>query len=196
MSNKLATMGTVADEAARLIKEQEGELPSARELSKATGFSVGTIYSHFGSLRGIIGYIVYRRQCAAIERLERILEAHDPKASVPLLLDEIIDSCFHTLTSFNPKLARKVIKIAMDEADRASDLDRVSDRLVPFIALAMTRDETGTFRAMPDDEILVSLRGMIAILRSPLLENSPFFATPGHRALAKNYLARMFLKQA
>ena len=64
MRNKHATMGTVADEAARLIKEQEGELPSARELSKATGFSVGTIYSHFGSFRGIIRYIVYRRQCA------------------------------------------------------------------------------------------------------------------------------------
>lgn len=194
MRNKLATMGIVADEAARLIKEQEGELPSARELSKATGFSVGTIYSHFGSFRGIIRHIVYRRQCASIEKLERILEAHDPNASVSLLLDKIIDSCFQSLTSFNPKLARKVIKIAMDEADRASDIDRVSDRLVPFIALAMARDETGAFRAMPDDEILFSLRGMIAILRSPLLDNSPFFATPGHIALAKNYLTKMFLK--
>ena len=70
MSKKTATMDVIAEEGVRIIQESGGDLPNARDLSNATGHSPATVYFHFGSIGGVICYIIRRRISAMHQGIE------------------------------------------------------------------------------------------------------------------------------
>ena len=193
MSKKTATMDVIADEGVRLIQESGGNLPNARDLSKATGHSPATVYFHFGSIGGVIRYIIRRRISAMHQGIEGLIAAHDPKTHPSVLLDQILDHLFTWLLRFNPAIIRKMYQIALDHADRASELDQAADAVLAKLAVAITRDETGAFKQLTLDEATLVARGLMAIVRSPLMERNRIFGTAAHIDFAKSYLRKMLL---
>ena len=195
MSKKITTMQTIAEGSGRLILENGGELPSVRDVSKVTGFSAATVYFHFGSIGGVIRHL-WRLQITALHiDLENLITAHDPKTDPGIFLDQLVDRLFAQVLKFNPTLIRKIYKIALENSERITELDVAGDRLGINIRALIARDETGRFNTLTNDEITYQFRGMQAIIRSPLMERSPFFGTPAHVRLAKTYMRKMFLKE-
>ena len=193
MSKKTATMDVIADEGLRLIQESGGDLPNARDLANATGHSPATVYFHFGSIGGVIRYIIRRRISAMHQGIEGFIAAHDPKTHPSVLLDQILDHLFTWLLRFNPAIIRKMYQIALDHADRASELDQAADAVLAKLAVAITRDETGAFKQLSLDDVTLVARGLMAIVRSPLLERHRIFGTAAHIDFAKSYLRQMLL---
>ena len=193
MSKKTATMDVIAEEGVRLIQESGGDLPNARDLSNATGHSPATVYFHFGSIGGVIRYIIRRRISAMHQGIEGFIAAHDPKTHPSVLLDQILDHLFTWLLRFNPAIIRKMYQIALDHADRASELDQAADAVLAKLAVAITRDETGAFKQLTLDEVTLVSRGLMAIVRSPLMERHRIFGTAAHIDFAKSYLRKMLL---
>ena len=186
-------MDVIADEGLRLIQESGGDLPNARDLSNATGHSPATVYFHFGSIGGVIRYIIRRRISAMHQGIEGFIAAHDPKTHPSVLLDQILDHLFTWLLRFNPAIIRKMYQIALDHADRASELDQAADAVLAKLAVAITRDETGAFKQLTLDEVTLVSRGLMAIVRSPLMERHRIFGTAAHIDFAKSYLRKMLL---
>jgi len=122
-------MDVSADEGVRLIQENGGELPNARDLSNATGLSPATAYFQFGSIGGVIRYIIRRRISAMHQGIKGFIAAHDPKTYPSVLLVQILDHLFSWLLRFNRAIIRKMYQIALDHADRASELDQAADVL-------------------------------------------------------------------
>jgi AcrR family transcriptional regulator len=195
MSKKVKTMASIAEASDRLIRESGGELPTARDLSKATGFSAATVYFHFGSIGGVIRHLVRVRMSAFHDELEQLIAAHDPKIDPRVLLDELVDRMFANALKYNPTLVRKVYKIALEHSDRITEMDASGDRLLVQIRAAIANDETGVFKTLTNDEVVFLFRGLVAIIRSPLMERSPFFGTTPHVHLAKTYMHNMFLSK-
>jgi len=193
MGKKTATMDVIADEGVRLIQESGGELPNARDLSNATGLSPATVYFHFGSIGGVISYIFRRRISAMHQGIEVLIAEHDPNTHPGVLLDQILDHLFAGLLRLNPALVRKMYPIAIDYADRASELDQPHDAVLAKLAVAITRDETGAFKQLTLDEVTLVARGLMAIVRSPLMERNRIFGTAAHIDFAKSYLRKMLL---
>jgi AcrR family transcriptional regulator len=193
MSKKVKTMASIAEASDRLIRESGGELPTARDLSKATGFSAATVYFHFGSIGGVIRHLVRVRMSAFHEELEALIAAHDPKIAPRVLLDELVDRMFANALKYNPTLVRKVYKIALENSDRITEMDASGDRLLVQIRAAIAHDETDGFKTLTNDEVIFLFRGLVAIIRAPLMERSAFFGTPAHVHLAKTYMQKMFL---
>jgi len=193
MGKKTATMDVIADEGVRLIQESGGELPNARDLSNATGLSPATVYFHFGSIGGVISYIFRRRISAMHQGIEVLIAEHDPNTHPGVLLDQILDHLFAGLLRLNPALVRKMYPIALEYADRASELDQPHDAVLAKLAVAITRDETGAFKQLTLDEVTLVARGLMAIVRSPLMERNRIFGTAAHIDFAKSYLRKMLL---
>ena len=63
-------MDVIAEEGVRLIQKSGGNLPNDRDLSNATGHSPATVYFHFGSIGGVIRYIIRRRISAMHQGIE------------------------------------------------------------------------------------------------------------------------------
>lgn len=186
-------MDAIADEGLRIIQETGGELPNARDLSKATGHSPATVYFHFGSIGGVIRYIFRRRISALHEGIEVLIAEHDPKAHPSVLLDQILDHLFSGLLRYNPAIIRKLYQVALDHSDRASELDQAADVVLAKLAATIARDETGAFKQLSIDDVTLVARGLMAIVRSPLLERHRVFGTPAHIDFAKSYLRKMLL---
>jgi AcrR family transcriptional regulator len=195
MGNKANTMEAIADEAHRLIEESGGELPTAREISKATGYSAGTVYLHFGAIGGVIRYLVKSRMMSLHNGVDAIINAHDPKTHPGLLLDQIVDHMFTGLSRFNPNIMRKMYQIAVDHEDRPLEFEQAGDPLIVRLHLAAARDETGIFKELTLEEINLVHRGLRGIVLFPLLERNRIFCSPAHRELAKTYLRKMLLKE-
>jgi hypothetical protein len=83
--------------------------------------------------------------------------------------------------------------IAVEYADRASELDQPHDAVLAKLAVAITRDETGAFKQLTLDEVTLVARGLMAIVRSPLMERHRIFGTAAHIDFAKSYLRQMLL---
>lgn len=196
MSKKVKTMEIIAEESVRLIRESGGELPTARELSKATGFSAATVYFHFGSIGSVIRHLVRVRAAALHKELEDLITAHDPKTHPSVLFDQFVDRMFARAQQYNPTLVRKVYKIALEHTDRLSDMDAAGDSLLPLIKAAIAIDETGGFKTLSNEEIIFLFRGLLTIIRSPMMEKNPFFGTPAHIRLAKTYVRKMLLNES
>ena len=85
-------------------------------------------------------------------------------------------------------------QIALSDSERASELDRVADCLAPAILNIISRDLTGSFKEANHQEVIFFMRGMMAIVRSPLLDNLSSFASPQHIEITKSYLKNLFCK--
>lgn len=177
---------------ALLAKEQFQAIPTAREVAKRSGYSVGTLYRYFGSVGGVISQIVIKRQTVAMRAIEKIIECHSPDDSVEILADRVVDKCFSSFQVFNPALVRFAFNVALTHGDKPEALDRVVDHLGPSLLSAEARDRTGSFKKLTEKEAIVLLRGVVYIIRSPLIEGSDFFGTSEHKNLAKHYVKSMF----
>ncbi|MEI7601501.1 MAG: hypothetical protein WCJ41_19570 [Aestuariivirga sp.] len=87
---------------------------------------------------------------------------------------------------------RFVFNLERAHAENPEELDKAADSLVYPLLAATRRDKTGTFREMDEQEMLVFLRGMTFLVRSPLLEGSDLFATAKHRELVIDFMLRIF----
>ena len=87
---------------------------------------------------------------------------------------------------------RFVFNLERAHAENPEELDKAADSLVYSLLAATRRDKTGTFREMDEQEMLVLLRGMTFLVRSPLLKGSDLFATAKHRELVMDFMLRIF----
>ena len=195
VGKKTDTMFLISEKIGNMLRVRGGEQPTIREIVKETGYSTGTIYAHFGSVRGIIRHLVHLRRSAVAARIGSLINAHDPAIDASVLCDDIVDTIFGSFNAFNLKLVAKVYKIAFDDSERVSGMDRIADYLVQPISNAIERDKTGSFKKLDHQEIVILMRGMMSIIRLPLLDNSPVFATPKHIELTKTYLKNLFCQK-
>lgn len=192
MGKKTDTMFLIAEKMGLMLRDRRGEHPTIREIVKETGYSTGTIYAHFGSVSGIIKYLVHLRRSAVASRISSLIDAHDPTIDASLLCDDIVDTIFNSFNTYNLKLVANVYKIAFDGSERTSEMDRIADYLVQPILKAIERDKTGSFKKLDQHEIVILMRGMMSIIRLPLFDNNPIFGTPKHIELTKYYLKNIF----
>ena len=195
MGNKIETMNAIAEAARKLIEESGGELPTARQISKATGYSAGTVYLHFGAIGGLVRYLVKARVVSLHNSIDALINAHDPKAHPGALLDQILDRLFTQISQRNPTIMRKMYQIAIDNADHPLEFDQAADSLFSKLLLAIARDETGIFKQLSLEEISLVTRGLRGLVISPLMEKNRVFGTSTHMEIAKSYLRKMFLNE-
>ena len=189
---KDAASEALLEATALLAREQFQAMPTARDVAKKSGYSVGTLYRYFGSVGGVISQVVIKRQTTAMREIGKVIDRHSPDDSVDILADNVVDMCFSSFQAFNPALVRFVFNVAQTHAEKPEALNRVVDHLVPSLLGAQARDRTGSFKVLTEKEALVLLRGVVYIIRSPLIEGSDFFGTSEHKRLAKDYVRSMF----
>jgi len=195
LGSKTKTMEAIADHAFRIFVESGGELPTAREISKATGYSAGTVYLHFGAIGGVVRYIVRSRIARIHAGFDAIIDAHDPKKHPGILLDQIVDHLFKHLSRFNPIILRKVYLIAVENGDHPLEFDQAGDPIIARIFQMIARDETGIFRELTLEEGKLVAAGLKGIVRAPLFEKNRIFGSPTHLELARGFLRKMLLKE-
>ena len=187
-----ATVEAILEATALLMKARMDPLPGTRAIASKSGYSVGTIYNYFSTVGLIVSRVVIKRQRAAHLRIEVLINQHDRDETIDVLCGKVMAMCFSSFQVFDPRLVRLVFNLARTHAEKPEELDYAADVLVQPLLAAIGRDRTGTFRNLGAQELLLFLRGIVFLIRSPLLEDSAFFATAAHRDLVMDYMLRIF----
>ena len=193
---KDTTIQAIIDAAGTLLIEKMGAAPHAREIAATSGYSVGTIYNYFTSVGDVVSHLVLNRQTETVRGIETIILAHSPDHPAEALCARIVESLFASYNTVKPVVLRLAYNMAISQAAKPEQHDRVVDRLVQPLHYAVRRDKTGSLRSFDDQELIMYLRAIAYLCRYPLLEGSTLFGTPEHQSIILSFMVRMLSKPA
>jgi AcrR family transcriptional regulator len=190
LRKKEKTVATIVEATELLVSDGSDSLPTAREIAKKSGYSIGSLYSNFTSVGDIVAQIVARRQVATATAVEALLVQHSADDGVDVFCSKLTVLLFSLAQAFNPKVVRFVFNVALDHSRRTDILNIAADRVVSPLMAAIARDRSGTFKKLSEKELRLLSRGTVFMVRSPLLEGNSFFGTPEHKAMVRNYMLK------
>lgn len=188
-----AAMDAVEVAVVRMMIKEELHVPTIREISQKSGYSVGTIYNYFKNIDGIFVYIFLSKQKLVLNKLIDVIDSHPADKNSDTLINSLFDGLFKETENLKPALVRFFVRHFFKTASRPERFNIAIDVLIPPLIQARVRNTTGTFPVREADELRLLLRGMQAVVRAPLFEQNPFFGTQEHKRLAKEVCRRLFL---
>ena len=191
-----AAMDAVEAAVVSMMKKEVLHVPTVREISQKSGYSVGTIYNYFKNMDSVFVYVFLRKQKYILNRLINVINSHPSNKNSEILIESIFEGFFRETENLKPVLVRFFVRHFFKTASSPERFNIAIDVLIPPLIQARVRDTTGTFAIMDEEELRLLLRGMQAVVRAPLFEQNPFFGTQEHKRLAKEVCMRLFLKRS
>ncbi|WP_395664050.1 TetR/AcrR family transcriptional regulator [Aestuariivirga sp.] len=153
LRKKEKTVATIVEATELLVSDGSDSLPTAREIAKKSGYSIGSLYSNFTSVGDIVAQIVARRQVATATAVEALLVQHAADDGVDVFCSKLTVLLFSLAQAFNPKVVRFVFNVALDHSRRTDILNIAADRMVSPLMAAIARDRSGTFKKLSEKEL-------------------------------------------
>ena len=187
------TIDNIFSAAKDLVKTGQPDMLSSRELSKRSGYSIGSIYHYFKKIDDVfISLFIERRNKTYKIILEKI-QQHDPAQDVDVFIKMIVDLTFHEFkNNNNPQLTRWIVRQFLKRSKEPEKLGAIIDTLVPSVLQLIARDQTGTFVALSENEARLKLRAIQVVIRSPFFECDPMAGTEEHYNLSCQVGVRLF----
>ena len=190
LRKKEQTIASIMEATELLVIDSSGSLPTVREVAKRSGYSIGSVYRNFTSVRDIVAQIVVRGQISTAKTIEAMVAQHSPDDGVDVFCRNLTDKFFSLIERFNPRVVRFVFNVALDNARRDDVLYVASDRMVNPLLAVIARVRSGTFQQLSGKQACLLARAAVFMVRSPLLEGNAFFGTPEHRVMVYNYMLK------
>ncbi len=175
-----------------LMTRDEFSVPTARQISKRSGYSVGTIFNYFKNMDGVFVHVFLKKQASVLRGVIDVIEKHPVDQTGTVLIESLVACLFKEPQIRTPALVRFFVRHFFKTASRPEQFNTAIDALIEPLILARLRDTTGTFPVMEAEELGLLLRAMQAIMRAPLFEQSPFFGTAEHQRLTRDICLRLF----
>ncbi len=187
------TVDNIFSAAKDLIKTGEPDMLSSRELSKRSGYSIGSIYHYFKKIDDVfLSLFIQRRNKTYTIILEKV-QQHDPAQDVEIFIKMIVDTIFCEFKkNNNPQLTRWIIRQFLKRSKEPEKLGAIIDSLVPSVLQLIARDTTGTFAPLSETEARLKLRAIQVVIRSPFFECDPMAGTEEHYNLSCQVGIRLF----
>lgn len=192
LRKKEQTIASILKATQLLVSNGSDSLPTVREVAKRSGYSIGSVYRNFTSVRDIVAQIVVRRQISTAKTIEAMVAQHSPDEGVDVFCSNLTAKFFSLTEELNPRVVRFVFNVALDHARRTDILYVASDRMVNPLLAVIARDRSGTFQQLSENQVCLLARATVFMVRSPLLEGNAFFGTPEHRAMVYDYMLKSF----
>jgi len=177
-----------------LLVEQDFKAPSIREITRRSGFGIGTIYDYFGRVQELLLYVVLRQQEQMIDKAKATIESHSPDETGEILISAIVALIFTEVAKLSVNFFKFVDAVALRGGTSPRVFLRPMDQLITPLLEARLRDRTGTFLALDPKEIRVLLQSMGAMIRFPILVGDSYFGSEEHRALVQSATLRLFVR--
>ncbi|NDA47642.1 MAG: TetR/AcrR family transcriptional regulator [Alphaproteobacteria bacterium] len=177
-----------------LLVEQDFKAPSIREITRRSGFGIGTIYDYFGRVQELLLFVVLRQQEQVIEAAKQLIDTHPADEPADKLICAIVTLIFAEVGKLNANFFKFVDGVALRGGNSPRVFLRPMDQLINPLLAARMRDRTGTFLPLDAKEIRLLLQSMGAMIRFPILVGDSYFGSEEHRALVQSATLRLFVK--
>ena len=184
----LQTLNDLIEAAEKIVEEGDVDLFVARNLSKESGYSLGSLINRLGKIENIFLYAITKERSRHINAIGEALEQLDPDVTVHELVQKFVDLGFSSINKVSPRIMKYYEKRVSLRAENVSDVFLYAEEMIPHLNRILAKNRSKTFRLLSESEKPYVARAIFLFLERPFAEGNPFAGTPEHRVMAVNAL--------
>ena len=187
----LQTLNDLIESAEKIVEQGDVDGFAARSLSKASGYSLGSLVQRLGKIENIFLYAITLERSRHFRSIGEALVRIDFNENVSEVVNQFVDLAFDALAKVNPRIMRYYERRAAMRAENISDVFLYSEEIIPYLRQIISQNKSNTFRMISEYEMPYIARSMLLFLERPFAEGDPMAGTAEHRAMAVNALVRI-----
>lgn len=187
----LQTLNDLIEAAEKIVKKGDIDQFVARNLSKESGYSLGSLINRLGKIENIFLFAVAKERSRHINAIGETLEQLDPDTTVREFVEKFVDMSFSSINKVSPRIMKYYEKRAVQRAENVSDVFLYAEEMIPYLNRILAKNSSKTFRLLAESEKPYIARAIFLFLERPFAEGDPIAGTPEHRAIATQALIRI-----
>lgn len=168
---------------------------SARELAKASGYSLGALVQRLGKVENVFLHAIAYSRERHLQAIGTQLKAFAGEIDVASFAEYLVTTALHTMQNIvGPSVMRYYENRALGRVSTVEDLHSYTDETVPVLMELVALDKTGTFREMTPFEYKYVVRSIFHVLERPFIESHPDAGSEEHRQMAIRFVTSLLSK--
>ena len=184
------TLENILEAANHLLEQADPGLFTSRVLATRSGYSLGTLNKRLLAVDNVFLWLIEQGQKAHVASASNMILEFDPHATLPLLIEKLVDHFFSIMQKINPKIVRYYEHRMALKLGFIDDYDRIDALITPFQEAAR-HNRTNTFRALNETELRLILRASLSLVERPFNSLDPIAGTMEHRKIVVENCVRM-----
>ena len=188
------TLNDIFEAAEQLVFKGDPSKFTARELSRLSGYAIGTLSARLDSIENVFISVIEKRRNIELEKLCMHIQDFPKNQSIKKLATLLIDKAFESLTKANPKVIRfiegRLVKRNQFSSSYYHFIDIASDALFKV----HKKNTSNTFGTFTEVEMKLFTRALMRVCERPFVEEDPIAGTKEHNKIAIKAFIRLFGK--
>lgn len=195
-AQSLQTLNDLVEAAEKIVEKGDSDDFVARNLSKASGYSLGSLIKRLGKIENIFLYVISVQRSKHIQTIGDALIKMDSHESVHSLVNQFVNLAMEALSKVSPRVMRYYEKRAALRAENISDVFLYSEEIIPYLSQVIDQNKSDTFRDIPEYELRYIARTIFLFLERPFAEGDPIAGTPEHQAMTTHILVGLLSRHS
>jgi hypothetical protein len=188
------TLDDLLEAAYEIVGQADPSLFTSRELSKKSGYALGTLVKRLNSVENVFLWVIKYGQKKHLETATTLISEFDPHLPVEIFVENIVNLLFKTIPKVNPSVIRYYESRATKKNVVNENFYNILDFLVdPYLAM-LKKNTSNTFRQVSNDEAKFILRSFLIFAERPFVDDDPIAGTPLHRKIVVENITRLLGK--
>lgn len=178
-----------------LVDSGDSSKFSARELAKASGYSLGALVQRLGKVENVFLHAIAYSRERHLQAIGTQLKAFAGEIDVVSFSEYLVTTALHAMQNIvGPSVMRYYENRALGRVSTLEDLHAYTDETIPVLMELVALDKTGTFREMTPFEYKYVARSIFYVLERPFIESHPNAGSAEHREMAIRFVTSLLSK--
>ena len=188
------TLEDILEAAGHIVEAGEPDAFTSRELSRKSGYGLGTLNRRLSSIENVFLWAIKKGQKHHFENFSELVANFDVNLPVQNLVENMVDTCFSAMDGVNPKVIRFFENRLAKRDGFTPNFYGYIDVLVKPYMEASIKNQTNTFRHISEDEARLIFRAALAFAERPFVDSDPIAGSKEHRKITIDNLIRLLSK--
>lgn len=178
--------------AERIVESGDSSNLNARQLSKISGYSLGSLVQRLGKVENVFLHTIAYGREKHIKACCAQAETFDVNKTATEFAEYMVNLSIDTINNIvGPSIVRYYESRALGRVSTLADIHAYTDEIIPTILKVSTSNKTGTFREFSLYEAKYVARAIFLFIERPFAENDPLAGSEDHRRMASRQVASL-----
>lgn len=165
---------------------------NARQLSKKSGYSLGSLVQRLGKVENVFLYTIAYGREKHIKDCCIQAEAFDVNKTASEFAEYMVNLSIDAINNIvGPSIIRYYENRALGRVSTLGDIHSYTDEIIPTLMKVIEKNKSGTFRELSSYEAKYVARAIFLFIERPFAENDPLAGSTEHRSMASCQVASL-----
>jgi hypothetical protein len=188
------TLENILESAEQIVTEANPDLFTSRTLAQRSGYALGTLVRRLSSVENVFLWAVKKGRDKQFQEFSIRITQFDVDTPIDVFAENMVDAAFSAVQQVNPAVMRFFESRFTKINGLPPDYFAYMDLLVEPYLVAISKNQTGTFRQLPINEASLLIKQICLLVERPFMDGNPIAGTQEHRQIAISTIVRLLGK--